>query len=71
MDKSGGSLCYKPGRICKLIVSTAILHTSCMNHGFSIEYDNSDQELPVELAETDSIDNEVLVRQEIIANYFS
>ena len=69
MDKTGGSLCYKLDRICKLIVSTAILHNSCMNHGLSIEYDDSDQEMPIELVETDSIDNGVLVRQEIIVNF--
>ena len=71
MDKIAGSLCYRPDSICKLIVSTAILDCFCMNHGLSIEYDNSDQEMPVELAETYSIDNGVLVRQEIIANYFN
>ena len=71
MDKAGGSLCYKPDRICKLIVSTAILHNFCMNHGLLIEYDDSDQEMPIELVETDSIDNGVLVRQEIVANYFN
>ena len=71
MDKTGGSLCYKPDRICKLIVSIAILHNFCMNHGLSIEYDDSDQEMPIELVETDSIDNGVLVRQEIIPNYFN
>ena len=71
MDKTDGSLCYKPDRICKLIMSTAIIHNFCMNHGLSIEYDNFDQEMPVKLAETYSIDNGVLVRQEIIANYFN
>ena len=64
MDKTGGSLCYKPDRICKLMVSTAILHNFCMNHGLSIEYDDSNQEML-------SIDNGILVRQEIIANYFN
>ena len=49
----------------------AILRSFCMNHCLSIEYDNSDQEMPLELAETDSIDIRVLVRQEIIANYFN
>ena len=39
MDNTGGSWCYKPDRICKLIVSTAILHNFCMNHGLSIDYD--------------------------------
>ena len=38
-----------------------------MNHSLSIEYDDSDQEMPIELVETDSIGNGVLVRQEIIA----
>ena len=71
MDETGGSLCYKPDRICKLIVSTAILHNFRMNHGLSIEYDDSDQEMPIELVETESIDNGVLVRQEIIANFFN
>ena len=42
-----------------------------MNYGFSIEYDNSDQKMPVELAKTDSIGNGDLVRQKIIANIFN
>ena len=71
MDKTGGSLCYKSDKVCKLIMSTAIFHNLCMNHGLSIEYDNIYQKMPVELAKTDSIDNGVLVRQETIANYFN
>ena len=65
-DKTSVSLCNKPDRISKLIVSTAILNNFRVNHGLSIEYDNSDQEMPVELAKTDSNDNGVLLRQEII-----
>ena len=56
-DKTSVSLCNKPDRISKLIVSTAILNNFRVNHGLSIEYDNSDQEMPVELAKTDSNDN--------------
>ena len=71
MDKAGGSLCYIPDRTCKLIVSTAILHNFCMNHGLSVEYDDSDQEMSMELVEIDSIGNVVLVGQEIIVNYLN
>ena len=52
MDKTGGSLCYELDRICKLIAYIAILHNFCINHGLSIEFDSSDQEMPVELADT-------------------
>ena len=71
MDKTGGSLCYKPDRICRLILSTAVLHNFCIDRGLLIEFENLEQEMPVELVETDSNDNGVLVRQEIIANFFN
>ena len=71
MDKTGGSSCYKPDRICRLIVSTALLHNYCIDRGLLIEFENLEQEMPVELVETDFINNGVSVRQEIIANYFN
>ena len=45
------------------MASNAILHNFRMNHGLSIEYENSDQEMPGELAETDSIGNGVLISE--------
>ena len=71
MDKTGGSLCYKPDRICRLIVSTALLDNYCIDRGLMIEFENLEQEMPVELVETDFINNGVSVRREIIANYFN
>ena len=71
MDKTGGSLCYKPDRICRLIVSTTLLHNYCIDRGLLSEFENLEQEMPVELVETDFINNGVSMRQEIIANYFN
>ena len=71
MDKTGGSLCYKPDRISKLILSTAVLHNFCIDHGLLIEFENLEEEMLAELDESDSIENGVLVRQEIIATYFN
>ena len=70
MDKTGGSLCYEPDRICRLIVSIAPLHNLCIDQGFN-RIQNLEQEIPVEVIETDSLDNGDAVRQEIISNYFS
>ena len=42
-----------------------------MNHGLSIEYDDSDQEMPIELVETDSIDNRGLSETRNNRNYFN
>ena len=66
IDKHGGSLCYSPERVCKLIVSPYF----CLDHGLQIEYEDLEPEIPSDLVETDS-DNGVNVRQELIANYFN
>ena len=63
MDNTRVVCAIIPGRKCKVMASNAILHNFRMNHGLSIEYENSDQEMPVELAETDSIGNGVLISE--------
>ena len=37
MDRTGGSLCYSPGRVCKLVLATMILHNICIQHGLQLE----------------------------------
>ena len=50
MDRTGGSLCYSPGRVCKLVLSTMILHNLCIQHGLQLE-----QELLIEIEEDPEI----------------
>ena len=33
MDKTGGTLCYSPERVCRLAVATMVLHNICIDHG--------------------------------------
>lgn len=32
LDKSGGTLLYKPEKACKIFVASAVLHNFCVNH---------------------------------------
>ena len=40
MDKTGGSLCYSPGRVCRLVVATMVLHNICVQHGLQWEIES-------------------------------
>ena len=37
MDKTGGTLCYSPERVCRLAVATTVLHNICIDHGLQWE----------------------------------
>ena len=39
MDKTGGTLYYSPGRVCRLAVATMILHNICIDNGLQGEVD--------------------------------
>ena len=72
MDKTGGSLCYSPERVCRLVVPTMVLHNICIQHGLQWEI-----ELPVGAEEhevalnIDPTTSGHSVRQSVINNYFS
>jgi DDE superfamily endonuclease len=36
LDKSGGTLLYKPGKACKIFVASAVLHNFCISHSLEI-----------------------------------
>ena len=49
MDITGGSLCYSPEVICKIIVSTMVLHNFCIDHRLHADIDISESEFPTDL----------------------
>ena len=63
MDKTGGSLCYSPEVICKLIISTMVLHNFCIDHGLHTDIDIVENE--------DHSVHGNMLRQQIVHNYFS
>ena len=71
MDKTGGSLCYKPELICKLIVSTMVLHNFCIDRGLHTEIDILESEFPIDLDDQQHSENANLLRKQIVVNYFS
>ena len=46
MDKAGGNLCYSLEIVCKLIVSTMILHNFCIDRGMLTDIDIFETEFP-------------------------
>ena len=70
MDKSGGSLCYSPEMVCKIIVSTIVLHNFCIAHGLSTEIDIVEDDFLPEVIEEHSYNGNFLT-EKIIADYFS
>ena len=63
MDKTGGSLCYSPERICKLILSSMILHNYCLQ----IDIENLESDIPsTETDYTDLANTGNLVRKDTI-----
>ena len=70
MDKTGGSLCYSPEVICKLIISIMVLHNFCIDHGLHTDIDIVENEFPIDFDEDHSVHGNML-RQQIVHNYFS
>ena len=52
MDKTGGTLCYTAERVCKLVISTMILHNICIKHELQLE-----QEVSIEIEEDVEIES--------------
>ena len=72
MDKTGGSLCYSPERVCKLILSSMKLHNFCIDCRLQIDIENLESDMPyTETDYTEHSDNGILVRENIIRNYFT
>ena len=69
MDKTGGTLCYTPERVCKIILATMLLHNMCINHGLSTVIDIiKEHSLDIDPLEPSA--NGVIMRQEIVSNFF-
>ena len=55
MDKTGGTLCYTPERVCRLIVATMVLHNVCIDYNLQWASDGMNQE-PIISEDVDPID---------------
>ena len=71
MDKTGGALCYSPGRTCRLAVATMVLHNICIDHGLQWETDiPTEEDYHIDPADTTSLFG-TMVRQPVITDYFN
>ena len=71
MDKTCGSLCYSPDVICKIIVSTMVLHNFLIDHRLHTDINISESEFPTYLDDGQQSENANLLRRQIVANSFS
>ena len=71
MHRTGGTLCYNPDRVCRLVIATMVLHNICINHSISWE-----SEILPEIEDIhdgisiDPVSSGQLVRQSVIEEYF-
>ena len=69
MDKTGGTLCYSPERVCRLAVATMVLHNICIDHGLQGEVDFVKQEDEIIAAPDETTHSGNTVRLSVIADY--
>ena len=73
MDRTGGTLCYSPERVCRLVVATMVLHTICIDHNliWQIESIGQESSIAADVHPPDSVTSSgSIVRNSIITNYF-
>ena len=71
MDKTGDSLFYSPEMVCKLIVSTMILHNFCIDRGMLTDIDIFETEFPNDFDEDQPSPTANLLREQIVDYYSS
>ena len=71
MDKTGGTLCYSPERVCRLAVATMVLHNICIDHGLNWETaDILPEEDDTTIDPPDTTLSGNMIRQSVVADYF-
>ena len=48
LDHTGGTLCHKPAKVCKIILTCCILHNICRHNGTPILDSSTEYPLPIE-----------------------
>ena len=71
MDKTGGTLCYSPERVCRMVVANMVLHNICIDHGLHLETNiTAEEDDIIEPPETNTHSGN-MVRQSVITEYFN
>ena len=71
MDKTGGTLCYSPERVCRMVVATMVLHNICIDHGLHLETNiTAEEDDIIEPPDTNTHSGN-MVRQSVITEYFN
>ena len=72
MDKTGGTLCYSPERVCRLAVATMVLHNICIDHGLELEHDTTFSIMQDDTVNPPDATTPAgnIVRQSVITEYF-
>ena len=73
MHRTGGTLCYVPDRLCRLVIATMVFHNICIEHGlqWESEFDVDGEEEDEETIPHDSTTIGTAVRQSVIEQYFN
>lgn len=66
---AGGTLCYSPGRVCRSIVKTVILHNISIDSGLQEELHNNTEADDI-VAPFDTTLSGTIERQSVVTDYF-
>ena len=72
MDKTGGTLCYLPDRVCRSVVAEMVLQNNCIDHNLIWQIDPIEQEsiIAADLHPPDSVTYSASFIRSVITNYF-
>ena len=73
LSQSGGTLLYKPEKVCRIVVACAVLHNFCITRGIMHEPEDLNVEVDEGLvaAPTHNIPQGVAVRRHLIETIFN
>lgn len=73
LDHTGGALCYRPDRVCKIVVTCCMLHNICRRNGTPLIEDSDASTPPVIGSETRATTNSTAGKrqQQRLINYFA
>ena len=72
MHRTGGTLCYTPERVCRLVIATMVLYNISIEHGLKWESEfNVDGEEDEETILHDSTTSGTAVRQSVVDQYYN
>ena len=70
MDKTGGTLCYSPEKLCRIIIATIVLHNLYIDHGLLTSKKSMDEPTLDTNSLQEPSENGILMRETIVNEFF-